>query len=126
MRRRVMVTLAAVVALTLAAGVAALTNRGGGPVYTVAQINRGLAQHPAAWLGHVVSVRGKALIPINGGWPVCCSGLLADPAAPAQRIRLVWRTVSPLLTLALRLPVLKTVAAPRVGGAGVYRVFLTR
>lgn len=128
MRRRVMIALVAVVVLASAAGVAAFTSRGedAEPVYTVAQVNRGLAQNPAGWLGRIVRVRGKALIPMNRAGPVCCSGLLADPAAPAQRIRLVWRAVSPLLTLALRLPVLKAVAAPRVGGAGVYRVLLTR
>lgn len=128
MRRRVIVALVVLVALMSAAGVAAFKPGGEGaePVYTVVQVNRGLAQHPASWLGRIVRVRGQAIIPLNRAGPVCCSGLLADRTAPAQRIRLVWHTVSPLLTLALHLPLLKTVTASRIGGAGVYRVLLTR
>jgi hypothetical protein len=52
--------------------------------------------------------------------------MLVDPNMPSQRIELVWRSVSPWLTVLLRLPVIQTFVARRVGGVGVYLVRLTQ
>ena len=128
MRRRMVVAILALVALTATAGSAALAPRPADAerVYTVAQVNAGLARNPATWIGRVVRVRGRAIIPVDHGTVRCCATLLVDPAAPAQRITLVWRSVSPWLTFLLRLPVIQAFVAPRVGGTGVYLVRLTR
>ncbi len=120
-----------VVALALAAGVAvALTAQMSGTqrAYSVAQVNAGLTYNPSAWLGRVVTVRGRLVIPISldRGAVICCSGVLVDPALPGQRIRLVWRAVGPLLAALLRVPVVKSLVAGRVGAVGVYRVRLMR
>lgn len=99
---------------------------GAGPIYTVAQVNAGLARNPAAWVGHVVQVRGRAVIPGNRGTVACCTALLVDPDVPAQHIYLVWRAASPLLTMLLGIPFVNTFVANRIGGIGVYRVLITR
>jgi hypothetical protein len=67
--------------------------RGPGTVYTVAQVDGGLAQHPRAWVGRTVTVRGTLAVAegqnwvngvVNGTWwsgcPVagCSMGLPTD------------------------------------------------
>jgi hypothetical protein len=110
-----------------AAGLALAPGRAGaGQVYTVAQVNAGLARNPAAWVGRVVQVHGRAVIPIIHDTVACCSALLVDPNAPTQRIHLAWRAVSPVLAALLRIPLVKALVARRIGGIGVYRVLITR
>src|SRR5579875_2453966 len=121
-------TAAVLVAVLVLAGAVALAvpQASGERVYTVAQVDSGLARRPAAWIGRVVEVRARAVIPVRHAAPICCTALLVDPVAPAQHIGLGWRTVSPLLRLALRVPFLQTFVAGRIGGLGVYRVQITR
>lgn len=125
MTRRKVVTL--VVVLILAAAVAlAWPSSGGERVYTLAQVRAGLTRRPAAWIGRVLLVRARAIIPITRSAPLCCSATLVDPDQPGQRIQLGWRSLSPMLRLALHVPLLQTFVAGRIGGVGVYRVQLAR
>src|SRR3954453_7573392 len=57
---RTTIALLVLLALALAAGAVAVQSRTvTGPVYTVAQLQAGLARHPRTWLGRSVLVRGK-------------------------------------------------------------------
>ena len=128
MKRRASVIILGLLAIAVTAVLVTLVSR---PVraeraYTVAQVNAGLARNPSAWLGRVVSVRGRAIIPIDRGMVRCCATWLVDPDAPAQHIELVWRAVSPWLAMLLRLPLVGSIVAPRIGGTGIYLVRLTQ
>lgn len=128
MRRRRIVAAAAVFALALVIGsvVEGRARTGATPVYTVAQVTAGLDQHPAAWSGRTVEVRGRAVIPLCVRTSPCRLSLafLVDLDRTGRRLRLAWTRVNPLLAGLLRLPYLGGVVAGRVGGVGVYRVRL--
>jgi hypothetical protein len=116
----------AVLGLAVATGLAVRQDHGAERVYTVAQVTTGLAQHPAAWSGRTLNVRGRAVIPL---YPGTASGrpsvaVLVDLHEPSSRIRLTWTRVNPLLTVLLRVPYVG--ALGWVGGVGVYRVHLIR
>jgi hypothetical protein len=126
MRRRTVVAALAVLGLAVVTGLAVRQDHGGERVYTVAQVTAGLAQHPAAWSGRTLDVRGRAMIPLCPGTASCRppAAVLVDLHAPSSRIRLTWTKVNPLLTVLLRVPYVG--ALGWVGGVGVYRVHLIR
>jgi hypothetical protein len=77
----------------------ALVNGPKGPVYTVAQVSAGLRQHPAAWVGRTVVVRGTLAVAegqnwnngvVNGmwwsSWPVAGTSLGFPTGAPLHII----------------------------------------
>src|SRR5262245_61013508 len=109
MRPRFLVMLVALLVIGSAAGLGAfvLRTQRAEQVYTVAQVTDGLAGNPGAWIGRVVTVRGRAIFPGGRDMVRCCSALLVDPTVQTRRIHLVWKTVSPLLTLMLSLAPLK-------------------
>jgi hypothetical protein len=129
-RRRSVVAAMAVLGFALVNGLAAVVrqDRGAERVYTVAQVTTGLAQHPAAWSGRTLNVRGRAVIlpcPRTAAcWP--SAAVLVDLREPGSRIRLTWARVNPLLSVLLRIPYVGQVALGRVGGIGVYRVLIVR
>jgi hypothetical protein len=136
------VLLAGAPALVLVACVvlaAVHTQRAQGAVYTVAQVQAGLADHPRAWLGWTVRVRGLVvpcqadtadpnLPPFQscGGWPLD----LLDSGSPGTGafLRLSWSTQNPLLAAVRRLPLvgrlLPAPAAPARTTLATYRVRL--
>src|SRR3954454_24938818 len=128
MRRRTVVAAMAVLGLALVTGLILRQDHGAERVYTVARVTAGLAQHPAAWNGRTVNVRGRAVIPLCPSTAACRSAaaVLVDLHEPSSRIRLTWMRVNPLLAVLLRLPYVGTVALGWVGGVGVYRVRLIR
>lgn len=126
--RRCGITVAVLLGVALVVGFVVEGRARGGtaPVYTVAQAMAGLDQHPAAWSGRTVEVRGRAVIPLCVRTTPCRlpAAFLVDLARPGRRIRLAWTHVNPLLAGLLRLPYFGDVVARRVGGVGVYRVRL--
>jgi hypothetical protein len=121
------VALVALLVLGSAAGAGAFVLlRQSGRVYTVAQVTSGLASDPEAWIGHTVTVRGRAVFPGGRAMVPCCSALLVDPTVPTRHIHLVWKAVSPFLTLMLSIPPLKAFVADHIGSDRTYRVRLTR
>src|SRR3954451_25087299 len=66
MTRTVALTIAVLLALALTAVVAFVfvvhSRAAAGPVYTVTQVQAGLARHPQAWVGRTVLVRGAMLV----------------------------------------------------------------
>lgn len=71
MRRIVLIALPLVAAVAVLVTVAArgLSARADGPTYTLAQVEAGLARHPAAWVGRTIRLR--ALV----AWqPLDCAG----------------------------------------------------
>jgi hypothetical protein len=127
MRPRLVVALVALLVIGSAAGLGALIlPQRSGQVYTVAQVTIGLASNPGAWVGRIITVRGKAVFPGGHAIVPCCSALLVDPTAQTRHIHLVWKTVSPLLRLMLSIPLLTPVVAGEIGGDRNYRVRITR
>lgn len=128
MRRRRIVATVVVLGLALVVGsvVEGRARGGTAPVYTVAQVTAALDQHPAAWSGRTVEVRGRAIIPLCVRTTPCrlSPAFLVDLDRPGSRLRLAWTRVNPLLADLLRVPYLGGVVAGRVGGVGVYRVRL--
>jgi len=120
----------AVLGLALATGLAAVVRQDGGGqrVYTGAQVTTGLAQHPTAWSGRTLNVRGRAVIVPCPGTAACrpSAAVLVDMHEPGSRMRLTWTRVNPLLRVLLRIPYVGRVALGRVGGVGVYRVLILR
>jgi hypothetical protein len=115
----------ALVVSTVSTGVGAF-----GPVYTVSELQAGLADNPHAWLGHTVLVRGVALgpaCPSNAScvfaWPA-----LVDADAPPLRsfLPLSMGPANPLLALLRRLPLVgRLVPRPQLlrwGRPASYRV----
>jgi hypothetical protein len=80
MTRTVALIIAVLLALALTAAVAFVfvvhSRAAAGPVYTVTQVQAGLARHPQAWVGRTVLVRGTAF-----GW-VAASGTDGVSALP--------------------------------------------
>src|SRR5437588_7823977 len=80
MTRTVALAIAVLLAVALAAGAVLVfvvhSPAAAGPVYTVAQVQAGLARHPQAWVGRTVLVRGTTL-----GW-VAASGTDGVSALP--------------------------------------------
>src|SRR3954447_16559057 len=128
MRRRTVVAAMAVLGLIVVTSFILRQDHGAERVYSVAQVTTELAQHPAAWNGRTVNVRGRAMTPLCSGTAACRSAaaVLVDLHEPSSRIRLTWTRVNPLLAVLLRLPYVGTVALGWVGGIGVYRVRLIR
>jgi hypothetical protein len=118
-----------------------------GPMYSVAQVQAGLAHSPGSWLGRTVRVRGVAegcgfppstytAGEISAGSPAseylsaCLPPHLADAASPAT-VEALWladRDQGRLLTLLRRVPILAWFAAApqalRWGVLATYRVQL--
>ncbi len=127
MRPRIFVALAALLVIGSVAGLGAFVlPQRSEHVYTVAQVTAGLASNPGAWIGRVVTVRGRAIFPGGRAAVPCCSALLVDPTVRTQHIQLVWKTVSPFLRLMLSIPALKSFVAGEIGGDRTYRVRITR
>ena len=80
MTRTVALIIAVLLTLAVAAGTLPVfvvhNPAAAGPVYTVAQVQAGLARHPQAWVGRTVLVRGTLL-----GW-LAVSGPTGASALP--------------------------------------------
>jgi hypothetical protein len=111
--------------LLLAGGLAAVACRrplDTGPVYSVAQVQAGLADHPQAWVGRTVHLRAIAEpCPLWGtpeGGLHCASAqpvLVDQTASLTASLALTWRPQGPLLALLRGVPLLgDLVPAPRV------------
>jgi hypothetical protein len=106
------VLLGFVLATRLAVG--AISSRPGhDTVYTVAQVQAGLAWRPGAWAGRTVRVRGRATacaIKLAHGHFHCMprQPRLNDPdvAATTEPLPLAWEDPSPALTVMRRVPLL--------------------
>jgi hypothetical protein len=134
--RRLAHRVALVLLATLAIGsmsVAALSRRGArdGPVYTVNQVTAGLSQHPVAWSGRTIRVRGlieQSYATCGGpvGWCVPSSYILvgypsAQPNLPIPTLTL-HPEADPVLNALRRIPGLGTwIARPQpLLGTGVF------
>ena len=121
----------ALVVSTVSTGVGAF-----GPVYTVSELQAGLADNPHAWLGHTVRVRGVALgrglglglsCPSNASclfsWPALVD---ADATGPHSVLPLSMGPANPLLALLRRLSLVgRLVPGPQLlrwGRPAIYRV----
>src|SRR5437588_9921057 len=103
----------ALVVSTVSTGVGAF-----GPVYTVSELRAGLADHPRAWLGHTVLVRGVALGPACPphascvvAWPALVDAGATGPGSsvplsmgPGSSLLLSMGPANSLLALLRRLP----------------------
>jgi hypothetical protein len=115
----------ALVVSTVSTGVGAL-----GPVYTVSELQAGLADNPHAWLGHTVLLRGVALVPAcppNASCVVAWPALVdAEAPPPRSYLPLSMGPANPLLALLRRLPLVgRLVPGPQVlrwGRPARYRV----
>jgi hypothetical protein len=105
------------------------------PMYTVAQVQAGLARHPGSWVGHTVRVRGRATacsIELEHGHFHCLPRQphLDDPDAGSwiEPLLLVWKDPNPALTIMRRVPLLGSLLpAPQEldwGTVATYRVQL--
>jgi len=103
-----------------------------GPVYTVTQVWRQVAHHPAGSAGRVVLVRGRAVTYRTWSAPdsIVARLELIDPQVPSgmARLSLGWGRPDPLLAGLRRLPLVGRLAPrpqrPRWGATAVYRVQL--
>jgi hypothetical protein len=122
--------LVAPLALVLGAGSAAVIGTGqstSARVYTVAEVQAGLARSPEVWVGRTVLVRGIAV----AGEPVdylSPSLVDADASAAVDPLPLAWAGLDPLRAFLRRLPWLASLApraqALRWDEVAVYRVQL--
>jgi hypothetical protein len=98
-----------------------------GPVYTVAQVQAGLAHHPQAWVGRTVRMRGVAWRCLGWAYGPCLipSPILTDPGAYTG-LGLTRRTATPLLAFVHALPLVDRLVpleqASRWGVLASYRV----
>jgi hypothetical protein len=140
--KRYPIPLTAALGLVLVAGAVLATHEqhAQGTVYTVTQVQAGLAEHPRAWLGWTMRVRGLVVPcqvgpddPPNLPPSQSCSGWpadLVDPgsASAAAFLPLTWSLQSPLLAALRRLPLLGPLlpapAAPTRTTITTYRVRL--
>jgi hypothetical protein len=127
MKRRVVRTVALVI-LVLAVGVGIFAAAPGHveSVYTVADVQEGLAHHSRLWVGRTILVRGRLTILGCTGRCLSSTAVLSNPADIGQRLRVTWMAVNPMLALFLNVPVVGPVIRQRIGGVGVYRVRLVR
>ena len=127
-RRSVLVIVAAAIGILAGGGVLVAPRGQAEHIYTVAQVDAGLALSPAAWIGRTLDVQGKAVIPTctTAACRPGASDRLIDLRAPGQQISLMWSAVNPLLRTLMGIPFLRSVVADHVGGAGVYRVLILR
>jgi hypothetical protein len=109
--------------LLLAAGLALVAlamPQGHGPVYSVAQVQAGLVEHPQDWIGRTVQVRAIAEPCLAWGSPhdaLHCHTLqpqLVDSREPdlVNPLPLALETQSPVLRALRHLPVLKRLLLP--------------
>ena len=127
LKRRV-VRAIALVALALAVGVGIVATARGHtePVYSMADVQAGLAQHARLWVGRTILVRGRLTILGCTGRCLGSTATLSDLSEGGQRLRVTWASVNPVLTLFLNAPIVGSVIRRRIGGVGVYRVRLVR
>lgn len=95
---------------------------GGGPIYSVAAVDRGLQQHPRAWLGHTIRVRGRAIAVARDAAFFQLKDLRADDSW------LVWAVQDDRLRVVLRgLPLVRRlVPAPQRAHFGTPAVYTVR
>jgi hypothetical protein len=88
------------------------------PVYTVAQVQDGLAHHLGDWLGRTVQVRGVAVLCLSldaqQASPFCGQGTtwLLDAGENNRGIPLVWGTQDGMLAFLRRLPFVSRLVGP--------------
>ncbi len=102
------------------------------PVYTVAGVDRALAQDPRAWSGLTVLVQGRVAVDRTWSPPdsIVTRLALVDPgrAGGVRLLYLQWGSADPLLAALRRLPLLGRLVPqpqrPQVGRLAIYRVRL--
>lgn len=103
-----------------------------GPVYSVAEVERQMAQAPAGWLGRTVLVQGRAATYRTWSPPdsIVTRIVLVDPGRSAGTVplSLQWGRADPLLASLRRLPLVGRFAPPpqrpHWGKTEVYRIQL--
>jgi hypothetical protein len=103
-----------------------------GPVYSVAEVERQMAQTPGGWVGRTVLVQGRAATYRTWSPPdsIVTRIVLVDPgrSAGTMPLSLQWGGADPLLASLRRLPVVGLFAPPpqrpHWGTTGIYRIQL--
>jgi hypothetical protein len=115
-----------VLSSVLVAALATTSGHGGNPVYTVAQVQAGLADHPQVWVGRTVQVRGMTEPCLWWGgttslWQ-CADDLLVLISGPSDAVAEplpLGQTAGTMLDLLRGLPVLRDLLA-RPGRVPMY------
>jgi hypothetical protein len=104
------------------------------PVYTVAEVQAGLTEHPGHWMGRTVRVSGIAVLCVSsaslGNTPFCGHGstFLLDAGGAAAVLPLAWQRQAGVRAILRRLPLVRQLLAPpqtpRWGLPATYRVQL--